>query len=166
MKKWWMIFSVMLLCGALMGCGMGQDKETKNTTETEPIDKTEDETAKDEANLELADEAADKISELEEVDTATVIITDNNAYVGVVLNKKADGTEITEGSEELDEVYAKIRKQISETNANVKDVYISINPDFVARMKEYGQKIEEGKPVEGLFEEFGELTQRIFPDAK
>ena len=97
------------------------------------------------------------------MESATVILTDNNAYVGVVLNKKADGTEIKEGSEELDELYAKIRKELSMTNANVKNVYISINPEFVARMKDYGKKIEEGKPVEGLFEEFSELVKRVFP---
>ncbi len=33
-------------------------------------------------------------------------------------------------------------------------------------MEEYRDKVEQGEPVEGLFEEFGELTQRIFPDAK
>ena len=164
MKKTWMIFSTILLCTALMGCGTKEEKDTSNNSA--PIEENTDETANDEVNLELADKATEKIKELEEVESATVILTDNNAYVGVVLNKKADGTEIKEGSEELDELYAKIRKELSMTNADVKNVYISINPEFVDRMKDYGKKIEEGKPVEGLFEEFSELVKRIFPDAK
>lgn len=167
MKKTWMIFSTILLCSALMGCGTKEKKDTTNNSESnKPIEENTDETANDKANLELADKASEKIAELEEVESATVILTDNNAYVGVVLNKKADGTEIKEGSEELDELYAKIRKELSMTNADVKNVYISINPEFVDRMKDYGKKIEEGKPVEGLFEEFSELVKRVFPDAK
>ncbi|MBW9234916.1 YhcN/YlaJ family sporulation lipoprotein, partial [Leptospira santarosai] len=117
MKKTWIIFSNILLCTALMGCGTKEDKETTNNSA--PIEENTDETANDEVNLELADKASEKIAELEEVESATVILTDNNAYVGVVLNKKADGTEIKEGSEELDELYAKIRKELSMTNADV-----------------------------------------------
>ena len=167
MRKTWMIFLSILLCTALMGCGTKEDKDTVNNSESnKPIEENTDETANDKVNLELADKASEKISEIEEVESATVILTDNNAYVGVVLNKKADGTEIKEGSEELDELYAKIRKELSMTNANVKNVYISINPEFVTRMQDYGKKIEEGKPVEGLFEEFSETVKRVFPDAK
>ena len=167
MKKVWMLLSAMLLSIALMGCGNREESNTATNTEnTGEVEENDADTAKDEENLELADEASDKINELEEVDNSTVIITENNAYVAVVLNKNADGSEIAEGSEELEQIEEKIGEQVRETNTTVENVFVSVNPDFVSRMNEYRDKFEQGEPVEGLFEEFGELTQRVFPDAK
>ena len=167
MKKVWMLLSATLLCIVLMGCGNNEDNDTATNTENNgDVAEKEEDPAKDEENLELAEEASAKIDELEEVDTSTVIVTENNAYVAVVLNKNSDGTEIAEGSKELEQIEDKIGEKVKEVNADVENVYVSVNPDFVDRMDEYREKVEQGEPVEGLFEEFGELTQRIFPDAK
>ena len=167
MKKIWTLLSAILLCITLMGCGNREDNDTATNTENNgEVDKNNADTANDEESLELADEASGKIDELEEVDSSTVIITKNNAYVAVVLNKNSDGSEIAEGSDELEQIEEKIGEQVRETNDTVDNVYVSLNPDFVSRMNEYRDKVDQGEPVEGLFEEFGELTQRIFPDAK
>jgi YhcN/YlaJ family sporulation lipoprotein len=166
MKKIWMLLSAMLLSIALMGCGNREESNTATNTENNGEVEENTDTAKDEENLELADEASDKINELEEVENSTVMITENNAYVAVVLNKNKDGSEIAEGSEELEQIEEKIGEQVRVTNATVENVYVSINPDFVSRMNDYREKFDQGEPVEGLFEEFGELTQRVFPDAK
>ncbi|HSO58802.1 MAG TPA: YhcN/YlaJ family sporulation lipoprotein [Paenisporosarcina sp.] len=167
MKKIWTLLSAILLCITLMGCGNREDNDTATNTENNgEVDKNNADTANDEESLELADEASGKIDELEEVDSSTVIITENNAYVAVVLNKNSDGSEIAEGSDELEQIEEKIGEQVRETNDTVDNVYVSLNPDFVSRMNEYRDKVDQGEPVEGLFEEFGELTQRIFPDAK
>jgi len=101
---------------------------------------------------------------MEEVDNATVIITDNNAYVGVVLKESADGKEIAEGSKEFEQINKSIGDQVREIH-DVENVYVSVNPDFVDRINEYGEKIDQGEPVEGLFDGFNELVQRVFPDA-
>ena len=162
-----MLLSATLLFIVLTGCGNREENDTAtNTEENVEVEQKDDTKANDEENLELADEASDKINELEEVDSSTVIITENNAYVAVVLNKNSDGSEIAEGSDELEQIEEKIGEQVRETNDSVDNVYVSINPDFVSRMNEYRDKVDQGEPVEGLFEGFGELTQRIFPDAK
>ena len=167
MKKIWMLLSAMLLSIALMGCGNREDNNTATNNENNAeVEENDADTAKNDENLELADEASDKINELEEVENSTVFITENNAYVAVVLNKNKDGSEIAEGSEELEQIEEKIGEQVRGTNATVENVFVSINPNFVSRMNEYREKFDQGEPVEGLFEEFGELTQRIFPDAK
>ncbi|HLG27186.1 MAG TPA: YhcN/YlaJ family sporulation lipoprotein [Paenisporosarcina sp.] len=167
MNKIWILLTTTLLCMALMGCGNREENDKATNTENSgEVEEKDNDIANNEENLELADEASDKINELEEVDSSTVIITDNNAYVAVVLNKNSDGSEIAEGSKELEKIEEKIGEQVRETNATVESVYVSLNPDFVSRMNEYRDKVDQGEPVEGLFEEFGELTQRIFPDAK
>lgn len=161
MKKLWMVATIFLISFTLMGCGTREatndtvNDNTVNDTTNENVE-TEGNMGDDESQLELADEAADKVVELDEVDSATVIITNNNAYVAAVLKNK---------TEDLDQIQAKIKEQVEATNADVNNVYASVNPDFVDRMTDYGNKIDEGKPVAGLFEEFNETVRRIFPEA-
>ena len=117
MSKLLRISMTLLLAGSLVGCGT-KDKEdvvdnnnaaepnittdtTKTTDTTDTTDTTIDKTTNTDVNnngehkLELADDVADKITELEEVESANVIVTDNNAYVGVVLKEAVDGTRRT-----------------------------------------------------------------------
>ena len=174
MKKIWMYMSVTALCLALMGCGgADENEETLDNTNNEEngvVDNTTDDTAdetpdpvgEDEAVLERADEAESKVLELEEVERATVVLTDNNAYVAVEI---AGETTMEEESEEFEKINDAIGDKVRETNADIDNVYVSINPDFVKQMNDYGDRIDAGEPVEGFFEEFNEAVQRMFPDA-
>jgi len=176
MKNLWMVLATFLLCLGLVGCGGGDDTAENNTNTNEETDTNTEETAdeqvdetmngNDEANLERADEAEKKVTDLEEVESATVIITDNNAYVAAVLQEATDGTEWTDDSEGLDQINAKISDEVRGTVSDLENVYVSVNPDFVERMNDYADKINAGEPVEGLLEEFNETAKRIFPDAK
>jgi YhcN/YlaJ family sporulation lipoprotein len=60
----------------------------------------------------------------------------------------------------------KIADQVRATDSDIQEVYVSANPDFVNRMKDYEKRINEGAPVKGLFEEFTEAVQRVFPNAR
>lgn len=109
--------------------------------------------------MRVADKAQDKIEGLTEVKSANVIVTDRNAFVAVILedNSKGDVRRDLEN---------KISQQVKATDQNIDNVYVSSNPDFVDRMTDYGDKLQRGEPVEGLFEEFGEMIQRVFPNAR
>lgn len=119
-----------------------------------------------ESRLDYAEDAADKVAELDEVDNATVMITDNNAYVAVMMKNEA-GSDNAAGDEELSkELEDKIADKVREVKADVKNVYVSLNPDFVERMRGYGERINEGEPIEGFFDEFSEAIRNVFPDAR
>ncbi|MDZ5610235.1 YhcN/YlaJ family sporulation lipoprotein [Bacillus pseudomycoides] len=107
--------------------------------------------------LEVADKAADRIIELEEVERANVIVTNRNAYVAVVLRNRDNLTNQLEN---------KIADQVRATDADIRNVFVSANPDFVNRMRDYTEKVNKGEPVEGLFEEFNEAVRRVFPNAR
>jgi len=109
--------------------------------------------------LKVADEAANRIAKLDEVDSANVIVTNRNAYVAVVLQDGSKG-EVT------DRLEKKIADQVRATDPDIQDVFVSSNPDFVERMRDYGNRINEGAPVKGLFEEFTETVRRVFPNAR
>ncbi|QUG43838.1 YhcN/YlaJ family sporulation lipoprotein [Psychrobacillus sp. INOP01] len=168
---------MMLLIGLLTACGTNNnddkatetdtDKATENTdTVDEGMNGNDDVTndgttgngvANDTEGkeVELADEVADKITELEEVESASVLVTDNNAYVAV---------ELKEGSEETDELKTKISDAAKAENADFNNVYVSANPDFTKQFKDYGDRIRADEPVEGFFDEFTDTVERVFPD--
>ncbi|MGM0878923.1 MAG: YhcN/YlaJ family sporulation lipoprotein [Bacillota bacterium] len=112
-----------------------------------------------ETQMEVADKAADRIAELDQVRTANVIVTNRNAYVSVVLR---DGTK----GEVTDRLENKIADQVRDTDPDIRNVFVSSNPNFVDRMTDYGERINEGDPIEGLFEEFTETVRRVFPNAR
>jgi spore cortex protein len=168
MTKSLRIVATLLIIFSLMGCGMNKTDEVKNdATDTSTDTNVNDDTATDtttdanlttESNQELvvADDVADEIMKMEEVESANVIVTDENAYVAVVLKEGTEGTEQIEN---------KIADQTREAHTNFKNVYVSLNPDFVKQMNDYGTKIRANEPVEGFFEEFTDTTKRVFPDA-
>ena len=127
--------------GGTTGNGTGNDGATNGTEAQE---------------VELADEVADKIAEMEEVESASVLVTDNNAYVAV---------ELSEGTEETDEIKTKISDAAKAENADFNNVYVSANPDFAQQFRDYGDRIRADEPVEGFFDEFTETVDRVFPDA-
>ncbi|MEK1832383.1 YhcN/YlaJ family sporulation lipoprotein [Priestia megaterium] len=43
-------------------------------------------------------------------------------------------------------------------------MYVSSDPDFVNRMEDYGNRINENATRNGLFEDFTETVRRVFPN--
>ncbi|MCJ7988978.1 YhcN/YlaJ family sporulation lipoprotein [Priestia sp. OVS21] len=100
--------STILSVGFLFGCNDKKDEAEPDPTE-EPseqraqnarnnngplnvgYDPNEDDNNNNQTRLEVADEAADRVAKLDEVDTANVIVTNRNAYVAVVLQNGTKG---------------------------------------------------------------------------
>ncbi|WP_425490374.1 YhcN/YlaJ family sporulation lipoprotein [Heyndrickxia vini] len=109
--------------------------------------------------MRVADKAADKVAKLKEVDRANVIVTDNNAYVAVMLTDRSR-------NELSKTVENKIAKEVRKADNDIDNVYVSVNPDFFDRMTDYGNDIRNGHPISGLFDQFNQTVQRIFPNAR
>ncbi|MDQ0219699.1 YhcN/YlaJ family sporulation lipoprotein [Peribacillus cavernae] len=108
-------------------------------------------------DLNSADDAVNRVEDIKNVKRATVITTDNNAYVAATLD---EGTKLTKGLED------KIANAVRKGDNSVDRVYVSTNPDFIDRMDGYANDIQNGNPVRGLADEFGETVRRVFPDAR
>ena len=104
----------------------------------------------------MADDVADDVAKMKEVKSANVLVTNANAYVAVELKEGENGSEQMEN---------KIAEHVRKGHNDFKNVYVSMNPDFVKEMTEYGRKVREGEPVEGFFQEFSDTVRRVFPDA-
>lgn len=170
--KLFTLFSIAII--ALFGCAGNQKEkalDNQNTNEMQNVkyegNNVNLQNVKNDTNNinnnqtrpEVASKAADRVAALEEVERANVIVTDQNAYVAVVLRDNVKG-EVTNKLEN------KIADEVRATDPNIRNVFVSSNPDFVNRMKDYADKLNKGEPVTGLVEEFNEMVRRAFPNAR
>lgn len=108
------------------------------------------------SRLHIADEAESRVEQLDDVREATVIVTDQNAYVAVVLEGKPKG----EGRKNTEN---RIADKVRDADQGLQNVYVSSNPDFVNRLNDFRSRLQSGQPA-GLLEEFHETVQRVFPN--
>lgn len=165
------MFSIgLILVLSLIGCGMKKDNNATNVTDTPVNEPAKNEPANDDAmngnditnnngesKIEIADDAVDRLTAMEEVESANVLVTNRNAYVGVVLTKGVEGT---------DDLQDKISQEVRKAGVDFANVYVSLNPDFAKQLSDYGDKIRAGEPIEGFFKEFTDTVGRIFPTTK
>ncbi|MBM4763466.1 YhcN/YlaJ family sporulation lipoprotein [Bacillus sp. B15-48] len=151
---------LLLVVAFISGCAMGNQARDDNDrgAQVQNVDNNRG-GENNQTRMEVADKAQDKITDMDEVRRATVIVANRNAYVAIVQDDESKG----DVRRDLEQ---KISDQVKETDNNIRNVFVSSNPDFVNRMNDYGSKIEGGQPIQGLFEEFTEMVQRVFPNAR
>ena len=141
----------------------------------------------------ISKEAADKITdEIDEIDYAYVLTTENNAYVAAVLdnddrtnnNNQTGGNDgdmngtgtrninndnqlnRDEGAELTDEVKDQIAEIVQSVDNDIDNVYVTTNPDFADLTNDYMNDFNDGKPVRGFFDQIGNMIERVFPQNK
>lgn len=176
MNKLAIVPASMLLILALVGCANNDDTNTTNgngTTDqnsasentgagesangTKDGNNNNDTNGNNQSNVEVAEDVAQRIAAMDDVENAYVLVTDQNAFIGVILN---------EGTTENDDLKSKIADAAQGDNAEFDNVYVSFNPDVAARLTEYGDQIQAGEPIEGFIEEFTTGINRMFPESK
>lgn len=108
--------------------------------------------------VQIANAAADRITKIPGVKSANVLVARRNAYVAAVVNT---------GQGQLSrDMESQIAQQVRSTDPNIQNVYVSTNPQFVDRVNRYVTDVRLGHPVAGFFDEFTQMVQRVFPNAK
>ena len=177
MKKTILVTSMAVMLSSFLGaCGMNNNdkdmgKEARNNMTEVNYDNRADRNMDNMNNnmdmgmdnqydentrMDVADKAANKVTDLKEVDDATVIVTENNAYVAAELK----GGESMKLSRETEK---KIGDTVRKTDPDINDVFVSTNPDFIDRMNGYADEINKGNPVSGFVKEFNDTIKRVFP---
>ncbi|WP_440894828.1 YhcN/YlaJ family sporulation lipoprotein [Amphibacillus sp. Q70] len=112
-------------------------------------------------NYRVADRIAEDVSsEVDEIDRAYVLTMGNNAYVACHLE---DDDTSDRNNELSDKVEQKVTEAVKDSDNQIDNVYVSSNPDFVDLTSNYMQDIDDGEPIEGFFDQFTEMIERIFP---
>jgi YhcN/YlaJ family sporulation lipoprotein len=115
-------------------------------------------TTKIENRFDIAQTAADRILRINGVKSANVLVTKHNAYVAAVVNTPAN--QIPRALED------QIANEVRATDPTIQNVYVSTNPEFVDRVRQYVDDVRHGRPVSGFFNELNQIIQRIFPVAR
>ncbi|WP_244986926.1 YhcN/YlaJ family sporulation lipoprotein [Oceanobacillus caeni] len=132
---------------------------------------------------EVSKEAANQISKkVKEIDNVYVLTTDNNAYVAAELdtdnnnnnnnNVNNNNNNINNNNNDMfdDQLSDHVKKEISDivrsVDNDIDNVYVSTNPDFFNLANNYSNDVDRGKPVEGFFDQFGNMIERLFPQNK
>lgn len=143
--------------------------------------------------MQMDDRIADAVADMPDVDSASVLLTERNAYVAVKLDNgtgytggragtlnngnRARGNGTTDfmgrrgpaagaaGDDGVtDAVKSRIASKVKQMAPQVRNVYVSANPDFVNRMRGYGDRFRGGQPIRGMIIEFNRMVERVFPN--
>lgn len=148
-----LIFSICMISG----CAANNEARDMNDGNAQVQNFGIDQNVYDDSQLRVANDVEEKIEKLEKVRHATVIITNRHAYVAVLMDLNG---------QDRKEIENHIADQVKSSDKMIQNVYVSSNPDFVDRMGEYEEEIQNGRPVRGLLEEFNEMVHEVFPSAR
>ncbi|SMQ78100.1 sporulation lipoprotein, YhcN/YlaJ family [Bacillus sp. OV166] len=161
MKKSLILIAILIFSLELTGCARYNVNKNDLVNRDQNVTRNNIDNVRDnnDSRMRVADDAAKKVTDLKEVDTANVIVTENNAYVAVKLSP-------TSQNEDTNSIEHKISQRVKSTDRDIDNVYVSENPDFYDRMNKYASDIRNGRPISGFFNEFTETIRRVFPKAK
>lgn len=94
------------------------------------------------------------IEQVQGVRDATVVVSGNTAYVGLVLDTNTANAS---------DIKNKVTQQIRSSNRAISTVYVSTETSFIDRLRNVGTGISGGKPISGFTTELRDLVRRINP---
>lgn len=135
------------------------DNKIRTTDEMLPNDNRN--TMDNRMNNDLSDRAdriKNQVSKLKDVKSATVVITERTALVGINLTSGTKG-----------ELNSKIKKDVEDTvkkaDKDIERVAVTSDPDIFTRIENIGKDIGQGRPISGFATEVEEIIRRIVPGA-
>lgn len=80
------------------------------------------------------------------------------------LNRTDDGMQ--ESDQLTDDLKKRIANVVQDIDDSIKDVYVTTNPEFSNLARDYADDVDKGNPIEGFFDQIGNMIERIFPQNK
>ncbi len=102
---------------------------------------------------------AEKISDLKNVNSATVVVSGDTAWVGVDLAAKLENKMTNAMKNEITNL-------VKKEDTKITTVYVTADADTVTRLRNIAKDITAGKPISGFINELNEIGRRITPSAK
>lgn len=106
-----------------------------------------------------AEALAKKISDLKNINSASVVLSGNSCWVGVDLAAKTENKMTNQMKNEITSIVKREEKGIN-------NVYVTADADTVSRLRNIARDIRKGKPVSGFIKELNEIGRRVTPSAK
>lgn len=104
-----------------------------------------------------AERIADAVANMEEVRSATVVITDTTALVGVTLARNTNDV--------ATDLKRRIEDVVTQTDREIDRVAVTADPDLITRIRNVADETGRGRPLSGFGREVEEIIRRIIPNA-
>lgn len=152
-KKTIALLIMLLLLIMAVSCAP-QKRPAPTPTPTQPTTPQPMQTENNRANA-----LAKKISQMNDINSATVVLSNNNAWVGIDLKANVENKMSNETKNEVTRI-------VKEAEPNINTVYVTADADTVTRLRNITRDIAAGKPVSGFINELNEIGRRIMPSAE
>lgn len=116
----------------------------------------DDERRADDDGGKRADRIASRLTKLNEVRRATIVISNRTALVGVEMSDRLRG-KMTDAQKR------KIENEVKNMDNSINTVVVTAEPDLFTRIKNIADQIARGRPLSGFTSEINELVNRIKP---
>lgn len=126
--------------------------------------------------VEMSKKIADRITKMNGVKSAHVLMSGNDAYVAVTTKDKSNmsahsntggrrmmANNTGTAAEVPSQLKQAITKEVKKAAPNCKNVYVSSDGNFVNHMSEFSNMALSGHPIRGLTTEFTDMVNRLFP---
>jgi spore cortex protein len=155
----WMKLILMLAIIASSTFGCNDDDQQAADQEEKGKKKAEAQGKNKEGKIVTAHYLEEEVETMEEINHATVVIQNRDAYVALELAGKAE-------PQLNDELKNKVVGAIRVTDPEINNIYISNQTDFNTRMHSLTRDIERGLPEKEIGESFEQSIRKVFPELK
>lgn len=107
----------------------------------------------------LAKRLATSAEKIDGVKSATVVVSDSTAFIGLETNPDVEASE-------TNKIKSKVTKKLKDEDKSLKDVSITTDPNLITRLKKVAKGVENGKPLSSFSKEIEEITRRMMPKTK
>ena len=158
MKKGFLLVAFLVL---LTGCNNNADnnQQAQNRNDSPNVTNVKNSTIQEvdrKTGQDISERLVKLSTSVDNVNDATAVVIGKYAIVGIDVNKDLDRSEV-----------GTIKYAVTESLKNDPDganALVVADPDVTARLKEIGDDIKNGNPIQGIFNELSDITGRIIPE--
>ena len=140
----------------LFGCNNRDDDVAQNQNNIVNVKNSTIQNVDKQTGQQISKHLADLATSIPKVNDATAVVLGRFALVGIDVNQDLDRSEV--GS-----IKYSVAESLKNDPHGARAIIIA-DPDINARLKEIGEDIQRGEPIEGIMNELADIAGRVIPE--
>ncbi len=140
----------------LFGCNNRDDDVAQNQNNIVNVKNSTIQNVDKQTGQQISKHLADLATSIPKVNDATAVVLGRFALVGIDVNQDLDRSEV--GS-----IKYSVAESLKNDPHGARAIVIA-DPDINARLKEIGEDIQRGEPIEGIMNELADIAGRVIPE--
>ena len=140
----------------LFGCNNRDDDVAQNQNNIVNVKNSTIQNVDKQTGQQISKHLTDLATSIPKVNDATAVVLGSYALVGIDVNQDLDRSEV--GS-----IKYSVAESLKNDPHGARAIIIA-DPDINARLKEIGEDIQRGEPIEGIMNELADIAGRVIPE--